>query len=69
MSILAGQGISAHILGLILRGGSNVRETSQMDGTLNIVGFPYKETWPQVKVVKRSSKEAPRTRKYYGPAF
>lgn len=52
MSILAGQGISAHTLGLIPRGGSNVRETSQMGGTLNIVGFPYKETWPQVKVVK-----------------
>ena len=69
MSILAGQDISAHTLGLILRGGSNVYGTSPMGGTLNVVGFPYKETWTQLKVVKWSSKEAPRTRKYYGPVF
>lgn len=69
MSILASQDISAHTLGLILRGGSNVCGTSQMGGTLNVVGFPYKETWAQVKAVKWSSKESPRTRKYYGPVF
>lgn len=60
MSILAGQHISAYTLGLILRGGSNARGTSLMGGgTLNVVGFPCKETRRQVTVVKWSSKEAP----------
>jgi len=69
MSIPAGQDISAHTLELLLRGESNVCGTFQMGSTLNVVGFPYKETWRQVKVVKQSPKEASRTRKYYRALF
>lgn len=67
MSILPGQGICMHPWAHPER--QNVHGISKMGDTLNVFGFPYKEIWVRITVLKLSSDEASRTRKDGGAVF